>query len=181
MRSGGRKDLPFPLRRERRPPPGHRAVPGERLYDRLLERPEPKPRSDGSADVGSTHARVVVTGEPERQLRPGPYAGIEHALLVRPDDLRIGPGGEPRPFEQLVEAQRLGRAGGVERAAGPLEGQPYEPVPEVSRVHELHRRGRVAGPEDGASDRDPPGPIGETVGRVVRPDVQPRTYAGASV
>src|SRR5579884_3163961 len=90
MRSGGRKDLPLSLACERRPLAGDRAIPGERVGDRLLERAETEARRDRAADVCARHARVVRAGKPERQLAPGlhgastcPPAAIRRGQYVK--------------------------------------------------------------------------------------------------
>jgi hypothetical protein len=181
MRVSGRKDLLFALVRERRPVAVDRAVPGERVGDRLLDRTEDQARRERLRDVGARHPCMVAAGEPERKLRPRLDAGIEHALLVDPDEVGVGARRRACTVEQRCKGQRLRGTGRVERAAGTLERKLDEPRREVARIHELDGRVRVARPEHCTAACDPPRPVREAVGRVVRADDQARAYARAPV
>jgi hypothetical protein len=181
VRAGGRKDLCFLVRRERRPVAGDAPVPGERVEDGLLDRPEAQAGSDRTADVRAGHACVVGSRQPERQLRPRLHTGVEDVLLLRPEDVGVRADRRAHAVEELGERQPLCGAGGVEDAARALEREPYEPRGEVARVDELHRRTGIAGPEHVAACSDPPRPVREPVGRVVRPDDQPGADARAAI
>ena len=130
--------------------------------DRLVERAEAEAGGDRAADVGRVHAGPLGVGEPERQLHPGPDLVLLQELVRDP--------GHVGAREQLAPGDALVRR--VERPGEPLLDAVHDPVGQVADVDELGEPLGRSRREDLAAAGEPPRPVGEAAGRVVRPDDQ---------
>src|SRR5581483_5624544 len=165
-RSGTGEELALLLARERRALLARLEAPGERVARRLLQRAEGQPGCQGAGDVRLEEAGVLRARQPERQLHPGADACIEQRLAVDPHE----PVGSADALERLAERQRLRGPRRVEDAARPLLCEPHEERAEVASVDQLDALPGIPRSEHGPALGEPPRPVREAVGRVVRPD-----------
>jgi glutamyl/glutaminyl-tRNA synthetase len=68
----------------------------------------PVTRGERAADLRPLHAGVLRPRRPQRQLRPGLHRRIQDALVLEPDEPRIGADGAADPRELVRELKAVG-------------------------------------------------------------------------
>ena len=175
-----RQQLRLALPRHPEPGPargaGRAAMPGERVGDGLVERPEAQAGVDRRRRVDVVHPlQLGVAAQPQRQVGPGLDARARSAsassahteLGVRAADPTAAASSSP---------SSSGRAGPtrVEDAGRPPLGHVQQPGRQVAHVDHLRLRLRPPRRQHAAALGHPRRPVREAVGGIVGADDQPR-------